>query len=623
MSRLIPENPVLTKELRVRMRGSRAYWILLGYLGFIAVLVMVRYYTFSSEVASLGAGGSSADTLGAELFLWIIIPQIFLVLFITPAITSGTLTIEREQQTMDLLSMTPLTKFRIVIGKLLSAVMFTSLLIVSSIPLISICFMLGGIDPMQVLSVYIELIAGSVMIGAMGIMWSAISRTTTYAVMSTYISLFLVAVFTRFLLAGRVVTPTQSTGTDAFNTIGEVWFGNTFLGIKCPEGMGFSIFCILAGILMTASATVHIEMFPDRKAGVLRILTLMILGVQFASLDLWWINSWFRRGTGAVMAASIPPIGVLSITAVVLMLITPIFTTGPLASFEARRFWKYMFWGWSPAGLRRGKLASGLPFMAISAVLGVGVYLLVFVCIGKGSAGLRSGALSLGLPGLPPPAPVSLVGGPGETVTASNGVVSVQKSNGEVVRVSYLASNRIQIGTYYPNGSSSIDVKATWPANVPKLPPPPMMVPITPKTGDLLQGGIALVACVVGFGLICMLFSIVIRSRWVSLVAAYVLLLIIWMVPEVAMSGENTAAHPAFWTNLFYLSPTQVFVQICDPANYWQTRFLWFDHTPMWQVQTAMWAGLSLLALLVMLPFVRIIARENEPVPYEELIQLS
>ena len=42
--RFIPDNPVLTKELRVRMRGARAYWILLGYLGFLAVLVLLRYF---------------------------------------------------------------------------------------------------------------------------------------------------------------------------------------------------------------------------------------------------------------------------------------------------------------------------------------------------------------------------------------------------------------------------------------------------------------------------------------------------------------------------------------------------------------------------------------------------
>ena len=40
IAKLFPENPVLTKEMRVRMRGARAYWILLGYLGFLTTVLL-------------------------------------------------------------------------------------------------------------------------------------------------------------------------------------------------------------------------------------------------------------------------------------------------------------------------------------------------------------------------------------------------------------------------------------------------------------------------------------------------------------------------------------------------------------------------------------------------------
>ena len=185
IARFLPDNPVLTKELRVRMRGARAYWILFGYLGFLSVLLWFQYYGWLNQVHSNGSGASEAGRLGTEIFNYLLIAQMFLVLFITPAITSGALTIEKEQRTLDMLTLTRLPRHSIILGKLLAAVSFTALLIVSSLPLISICFMLGSIDPKMVVSTYLEMLMGSVFIGAVGLMWSSVLKTTTTAVMAT------------------------------------------------------------------------------------------------------------------------------------------------------------------------------------------------------------------------------------------------------------------------------------------------------------------------------------------------------------------------------------------------------------------------------------------------------
>ena len=54
--RFLLDNPVLTKELRVRMRGARAYWILFGYLGFLAAVLLVSYYGFLQTIQTSGSG---------------------------------------------------------------------------------------------------------------------------------------------------------------------------------------------------------------------------------------------------------------------------------------------------------------------------------------------------------------------------------------------------------------------------------------------------------------------------------------------------------------------------------------------------------------------------------------
>src|SRR5450432_1358609 len=161
LTRLLPENPVLTKEMRVRMRGARAYWILLGYLGFLTAVLLFTYANWQHDVAATGTGASDSSETGKNIYLILLICQTFLVLFITPAITSGSITIEKEQQTLDMLTMTRLSRASMIAGKLISAVSFTALLLISSLPLVSICFMLGGVDPAMVFSTYLAMLMGS------------------------------------------------------------------------------------------------------------------------------------------------------------------------------------------------------------------------------------------------------------------------------------------------------------------------------------------------------------------------------------------------------------------------------------------------------------------------------
>ena len=381
--RLLPDNPVLTKELRSRMRGARAYWIMFGYIGFLSLVMLFSYFAWQKSVENSGGGSSQSSEVGGQIFITILVTQIFLVLFITPAITSGALTIEREQRTMDMLDLTPMPRRSIIIGKLLSAVSFTSLLIISSLPLISICFMLGSVDPAQVLSAYLEMLLGSFLVGAMGLMWSSIARTTTQAVIYTYMTMFLMVI-------GGVSAfgvSSYARGGDMFTNVGQSigapLFSGEFFGIKTLDGTGFVVLCVLGGILMATVARVRLEMFPERKAWMLRGLTLLIVGVQILGADLWWLNAWYRRGTQLIQTQIEPPTGVLVVTACALMLLVPIFATGELKAFEARRFFAHLLWGWTPKGLSRGKLASGLPFLLILTALCLGIYMFSFALVGK------------------------------------------------------------------------------------------------------------------------------------------------------------------------------------------------------------------------------------------------
>src|SRR5687767_4095752 len=205
LTRIWPDNPVLTKELRVRMRGARAYWIITGYLAFLSFILFMQYSMWWSQAQARGGGFSMGSKIGQGFFFWIVGTQMFLVAFITPAITSGAITIEKEQRTMEMLEMTRLSRGSVVAGKLLSAVGFVALLVISSLPLTSICFFLGGVSPEEVIRWYLLLLAFSFVTATLGLVWSTVARTTAAAVLFTYGSLMvpIVALMTFAAIAAR------------------------------------------------------------------------------------------------------------------------------------------------------------------------------------------------------------------------------------------------------------------------------------------------------------------------------------------------------------------------------------------------------------------------------------
>src|SRR5438093_9090140 len=76
--------------------------------------------------------GSQGTNYGQFLFLFLVIFQVVLLAFITPALTAGAISGERERQTLDLLFVTPIAPFSIIWGKLLASMSFVALLLIIS-----------------------------------------------------------------------------------------------------------------------------------------------------------------------------------------------------------------------------------------------------------------------------------------------------------------------------------------------------------------------------------------------------------------------------------------------------------------------------------------------------------
>jgi ABC-2 type transport system permease protein len=184
-------NPVMTKELRGRMRGVRAFMVITIYLGLMSAFAVVVYLVQSS--ANQFSGTSAGGLIGRVLFAATVGAQLLLIIFIAPSFTSGAITGERERKTFELLQTTLLDSPSFVIGKLEAALSYVLLLLFSAVPLQSIAFLFGGVSELEVGLAFVILAVTAIGLGTVGLYFStSVERSLTASVRAYGVALVLV-----------------------------------------------------------------------------------------------------------------------------------------------------------------------------------------------------------------------------------------------------------------------------------------------------------------------------------------------------------------------------------------------------------------------------------------------
>ncbi len=185
-------NPVLAKELRDRVRTWRSPMLITFYLGLLATAGGVVFFMETRFVAY----GPAILRLGVQIFSIQALLQLLLIAFLTPGMTAGIISGERERQTFPLLLVTKLSAFSVVTGKLFSAISYILLLVIASLPIYSMVFLFGGADVREFLQVAGVLLATTVTLGSIGIFCSALFKRTTVAIVVSYFVTFVLVVGT-------------------------------------------------------------------------------------------------------------------------------------------------------------------------------------------------------------------------------------------------------------------------------------------------------------------------------------------------------------------------------------------------------------------------------------------
>ncbi len=177
-------SPMFQKELRSRMRTTRTYTVLTVYLAIVSTLAMFLYI---GATINAPRANSNSGTIGASIFVVLVGMQIVFVSFIAPAFTVGAISNERERQTYDLLRVTPLASQQIVISKLLSALGYTALMVLATVPLFSVAFLLGGVEMAQLFMALSVVLASAFLFTTLGLFISGRMKSTLGSTILTYV----------------------------------------------------------------------------------------------------------------------------------------------------------------------------------------------------------------------------------------------------------------------------------------------------------------------------------------------------------------------------------------------------------------------------------------------------
>ena len=228
-------NPVLRREMVERMRGGRTFVILTAYL---AVLSLVLYGAY--EVGRNTDDPTQTALVGRGLFGWLLFFMLLLVLFLVPGTAANAIAGERERQTLVPLQVTLLSPQQILLGKIYAAVAFLMLLVVATMPLLSVSYLVGGVTIGEVLGG----VAAVLFVGlALGCLSAAISTFTKRVQGAVVMSYGLVLLLTLGTLAvwGAYAMVDESRGVDEGNPPSYLVLANPLATVTGVVGNGTDV----------------------------------------------------------------------------------------------------------------------------------------------------------------------------------------------------------------------------------------------------------------------------------------------------------------------------------------------------------------------------------------------
>ncbi len=311
---LVIGNPVISREMKVRMRFARAFRLQGAYLLFLIVTVLFAYQGVLAHTP-LRHPAELQERL--QLFYFVLLYSLVgITVLVAPGLAAGAIAFERERRTLDLLLTSPLRPMQILVGKLIASFAFLLLLLVESMPVVAVCIIMGGATVEDFLATY-ELVALSLLhLCAFAIYCSACNRSSGAAIFWAYLGTFVLLGLTVWmavpdvaLTAAHTFGPPSLTGSlstyvmfplsavHPFAAPILMALPTRFLGLEIPCWLfGAVVSLLLTRFWLTAAAAKLPALYRANFTGSLRRQALLLFAIVALTLPTV-IHATFVGGT--------------------------------------------------------------------------------------------------------------------------------------------------------------------------------------------------------------------------------------------------------------------------------------------------------------------------------------
>lgn len=176
-------NPVYKNELKMSARSMQIPVLAVIFNSILSVVTLSVLYSIRQGYIRNGSEPYSSMML---LYVVVLTIEVVLLCLFVPSAAGGSIAGERERQTLDILLSSRMSVGEIVMGKLLSCISTAVLLVFTSVPILAVTSMYGGMQ-LSVLYQSAAYVGFFILfIGSIGVFCSCRFKKTTYASISAY-----------------------------------------------------------------------------------------------------------------------------------------------------------------------------------------------------------------------------------------------------------------------------------------------------------------------------------------------------------------------------------------------------------------------------------------------------
>jgi len=193
-------NPLVRKELLGLFRLKRVAAIQVLFVAILGGIVMATWP--QQGMLTLSAQGQDS------LLLSLIFGQLVLLVLLVPGIAAVSITGEKEQNTMEMLYASRLSPVQIVIGKIVAAISYPVMLLLSGLPFVALLSWRGAVETDLLARAYAVLIVAAVFMAVLSLTISAVTKLSSTALVMAYVVMLATAGAT--LVPAAIMIDSQS-----------------------------------------------------------------------------------------------------------------------------------------------------------------------------------------------------------------------------------------------------------------------------------------------------------------------------------------------------------------------------------------------------------------------------